>query len=186
MTNCLNQYEYDLFFKIHKNILLFANKIGKISKEFKRLEDWGEYDDFRNDACKLRNYLFDNKNLVDDFIEKNPASFNKEELDITSNWKKTITGSFIILKHLKKYSIFLHNESSKIYAIIGLMQSIEDITPKGCLPVLVGAALIPFQGKIVYDGVLSGGDLIIGNNYRREFNAIYMEDKKAKRIIERV
>ena len=110
---------------------------------------------------------------------------NQEELEITKNWKKAITGNFIILKHLKKHSIFLHNESNQIYAIIGLMQPIEEIAPKECLPVLVGTALIPFQGKIVYDGVLSGGN-VIGNNYRREFNEKYMNDKKAKKIIERI
>lgn len=186
MTNYLNQSEYDLFFKIHKNILLFTNKITKVSKKFKKLDDWGEYDNFMNDACKLRNKLFDNKNLIDQFIKENPANFNQEELEITKNWKKAVTGNFIILKHLKKHSIFLHNESNQIYAIIGLMQPIEEVAPKECLPVLVGAALIPFQGKIVYDGVLSGGNVIIGNNYKREFNEKYMDDKKAKKIIEKI
>ncbi len=186
MTNYLNQFEYDLFFKIHKNILLFANKIAKISKKFKKLDDWGEYSNFSNDACKLRNYLFDNKELIDRFIEKNPADLNQEELEITKNWKKAINDNFIIIKHLKKHSIFLHNKSSQFYAIIGLMQPIEEVASKECLPILVGAALIPFQGKIVYDGILSGGNVIIGNNYRREFNEKYMEDKRAKKIIEKI
>lgn len=89
MPHYLNQSEYDLFFKIHKNILLFTNKTTKISKKFKKLDDWGEYSNFMNDACKLRNHLFNNKNLIDQFIKENPASFNPEELEVTKNWKKT-------------------------------------------------------------------------------------------------
>ena len=43
--------------------------------------------------------------------------------------------------------------------------------------------LLPFRGRIVYDGMLSGDNLIIGSNMTRELNDAYNAAKKKHGII---
>jgi hypothetical protein len=176
MPNFLNEKDQKLFFKIHKNLLLFVNKKIKSSKKFKDLSDWGKYANFMSDAIVLRNHLFRNKDIIDQFIEANPANFDEQELSITKHWKGAIIGKFILLKHLKNHSIFLNTErnKAKVYAVLGLMGSIDEVAPKYQLPIFVDTVLIPFSGRIVYDGILQGYNVIIGNGYTRSF----MEDYK--------
>ena len=136
-----------------------------------------------DDAGKLRDHLFYNKKIIDQFIKENPAKFSEQELEITKNWKKAVIGNFLLLKHLKNYSIFLDGDSDKVYGASGLMNAIEDIVPKYELPKYVGVALIPFAGKIVYDGVIMANGVMFGNNYIRSFTEDYNRIKKDFGII---
>lgn len=185
MPNLLNEKDQKLFFKIHKNLLLFVNRKIKSSKKFKDLSDWGEYADFMSDAIVLRDHLFRNKDIIDQFIQVNPANFDEQELSITKHWKSAIIGKFILLKHLKNHSIFLNTEHNKanVYAVLGLMGSIDEIAPKYQLPIFVDTALIPFSGIIVYDGILQGYNVIIGNGYTKSFMEDYKLIKKEGGIL---
>ena len=114
MENYLEKNYQKLFFKIHKNLLLFVNKRIKASINLNDLSDWGKYENFMIDIAILRNHLFENKYLIDQFIEANPADFISQELSITKYWKNTIIGDFVLLKHLKYQSIFLDTKRDKI------------------------------------------------------------------------
>ncbi len=181
MLNFLNEKDQKLFYKIHKNLLLFVNQKTKFSKKFKGLSDWGEYANFADDATALRDRLFKKREFIDQFIEANPANFNEQELSVTNNWKSAVTGNFVILKHLKNHSIFLDEKHA--YGVIGLMSSIDEIIPKYCLPIFVETVLIPFSGKIVYDGLFRTSNVIMGNGYIKSFTEDYNSIKKEGGII---
>jgi hypothetical protein len=183
MENYLEKNYQKLFFKIHKNLLLFVNKRIKASINLNDLSDWGKYENFMIDIAILRNHLFENKYLIDQFIEANPADFISQELSITKYWKNTIIGDFVLLKHLKYQSIFLDTKRDKIYGVKGLMEGIDALIPTYQLPMFVNTALIPFSGRIVYDGILQASNIVIGNSYIDSFMADYNRIKKKNGII---
>lgn len=183
MQNYLEPKDQKLFFKIHKNLLLFVNQKIKSSANFNDLSDWGNYKDFVDDIIFLRNHLFKNKDLIDQFIAANPANFNDEELAITKNWKSAIIGDFILFKHLKNCSIFLGGEGKKAYGVIGLMGNIDEVLPKDRLPSPVSTAIMPFSGRIIYDGLFEAWNAVLGNGYIRSFTDDYNRIKKGSGII---
>jgi hypothetical protein len=61
-----------------------------------------------------------------------------------------VAGRFFILRHLKKYSVFLAEEQPpKAYGVLGLVSPIQEIISSWALPVLVQAVLLPFESKII-------------------------------------
>ena len=60
----------------------------------------------------------------------------------------------------KKHAIFIHDED--VYAVLALAQPLQDILWGAPLPVYVKTVLLPFKGKIIYDGLLEGHSIFFG------------------------
>lgn len=56
---------------------------------------------------ELYEKLFSNLELIDSFATENPFNFNREELDIVKSFKNYVKDRFLIVAHLKDYSIFM-------------------------------------------------------------------------------
>jgi len=94
-----------------------------------------------------------------------------------------VAGEFYVLRFLKKYTVFLTaKEPAVAYGVVALSEPFEDVIEQE-LPFLCKTVLLPFQERIVYDGVLSGYNLIIGSNIRRELNDTYNDAKKRQGIV---
>ena len=75
-----------------------------------------------------------------------------------------MAGEFYVLRFLKKYTVFLTaKEPTVAYGVVALSEPFEEVIDQP-LPFLCKTVLLPFQGRIVYDGLLSGYNLIIGSN----------------------
>jgi hypothetical protein len=48
---------------------------------------------------------------------------------------------------------------------------------------MVQAVLLPFKGKIIYDGLMSGYNIYFGSGIRSDLNEVYMTAKQNRRII---
>ncbi len=48
---------------------------------------------------------------------------------------------------------------------------------------MVDAILLPFKGRIIYDGLLQGYNVTLGGGYRSDLNYIYSVAKQKERII---
>jgi hypothetical protein len=108
------------------------------------------------------------------FIAENPAGLPAADLALTASWRDRVAGQFFILRHLKKYSVFLAQERPpKAYGVLGLASSIQEIIPSQALPVLVEAVLLPFEGKIIYDSLLAPYSVTFGSGIRRNLNDDY-------------
>ena len=115
--------------------------------------------------------------------EKNPYKLDPDELDIVRSWKDLVAGEFYVLRFLKKYTVFLTaKEPTVAYGVVALSEPFEEVIDQP-LPFLCKTVLLPFQGRIVYDGLLSGYNLIIGSNIRRELNDAYNAAKKRHGIV---
>ena len=121
-------------------------------------------------AFKVRDALWGSPEYLNEFIEANPAKLNKADLAVAASWSRRVSGNFIIMKHLKKHSIFLlDSEKPSAFGVLGLMSPIDEVTPYSP-PFMVQAVLLPFEGKIIYDGLLLPYSVSFGGNIRRGFS----------------
>ncbi|HHD15649.1 MAG TPA: hypothetical protein ENK47_02965 [Euryarchaeota archaeon] len=109
---------------------------------------------------------------------------NDDELEIVSNFNNFIRGKFLIVKYLKKYAVVLsQNEDGGVpYGVLTLNNSFEDMLGP-YLPVLMKTTLLPFKGKIVYDGVINPYNIRFGSGIRKSFNASFQEAKARHGIV---
>ncbi len=124
-------------------------------------------------AVKIRDILWNLPGMLDGFIRANPAGLPEKDLQLAASWRHRLQGQFIIMRHLKKYSIFLHQEEPpSAFGVLGIMSPLEEIIERS-LPIIVEAVLLPFEGKIIFDGLISSRNIYFGPGYRRSFNNAY-------------
>jgi hypothetical protein len=131
---------------------------------------------------KVRDELWKTPELIEAYVQENPDALPPEQLDIVRKWKGFIKGSYFILRHLKKGSIFI-SKDDKVYAVHGIQDPLDEIIPSYALPQMVEAVLLPFKGRIIYDGLLSGYRVHFGSGIRSDLNHTYTVAKHKDRII---
>lgn len=121
--------------------------------------------------------------LIDAFVAANPARLSAAELEIVSSWRHLVTGRFIALRQQKKYMVLLAcDEKSTAYGVTGLGDPIERVIPNP-LPAMVEMVLLPFRGKIIYDGLVSAFNVSFGPGSRRGFEEDFRVAKANKGIV---
>ena len=181
----LNETDTARFYRIWMAILDFTNKRYNAAPNLKTIKEKSSYDP--NDLLPVRDVLWKNVGIIDDFILENPVSFKKPDLDILSTWKRRTPGKFFILKHLKNYTVFMGGEGvSKLYAVTGITEPICDMFHSSKLPLFVEAVLLPFEDRIIYDSLLLSYNILIGGNMKRNLNDEYREIKANHGIITRL
>ncbi len=170
----LDKEEKDLFFDLYFDLLFYTDR------ELDVINWEEEPSDLRGARCetliKIREALFDNIKVLDSFIQENPADFSEDELDILSGWKDFVRGEFIVYKHLKNHTVFLESQSPyRAYGVLGLEEDIEEVIPH--VPFLIESVLLPFKGKIVYDGLVNAYSVKFGSNMKKEIKENYLKAK---------
>jgi len=127
-------------------------------------------------------HLSDNKNLVREFIETNKTQLNNEELKVFESWSNFLHTNFIIMQHHNNSEVFAwDNKEHKVYLVYGLYDPLASIIPR--YPFLADIILLPFKGRIVFNGLLLGQDIEYGNNILRMFIDEYQDDIDTNGII---
>lgn len=134
------------FYSLYHSLLVYANKKYTITTIESPLDVFmtpsGEIE-------ALKDKLYEHPGLIQEFVEENPCNFSSDELTIISGWKTFLKGEFVIYRQLKKFCVFLDIEESKAYGVLALLTPFEKMVE---LPINVTAVLLPFKGKIIYDG----------------------------------
>lgn len=175
--------EGKLFYDLYAVLLSFVNRKLKVSSE--QFSDSREYMSTPPQArVAIRDVLFAHRELIDEFVRDNPANLKADELEIVLSWKHAVIGKFFVFRYLTKYTVFLTSGGSpnKAYGVLGLADPLEEVIGPH-LPRLVTAVLLPFQGRIVYDGLVSGCNITFGSGIRRTLNEEYKQAKEAFGII---
>jgi hypothetical protein len=134
--------------------------------------------------AECRDALYEPSPLLNELLSQPGSIFTQEERSTVEGFSRYIFEDFIVFRHLKKHTIFLNTgEPSKAYAVLSLLSDLPEIIPDFALPFYVKTVLLPYRGVIVYDGIMSGYNVIIGNNMRREMKEEYNALKKAGKII---
>ncbi len=178
----LPPHELELFFKLHRALMFFVNQRLKVipnkvasPEEFAALSP--------EVRVKVRDALNTNLDLIESFAAENPAHLSEDELDIVRSWRHLVAGRFYVFREMAKYTVFLSPNSPAIaYGVLALSQPFEDLIGP-YLPVLTQTVLLPFKGKIVYDGLMSSYNISFGPGIRRNLNEEYKEAKARHGII---
>lgn len=131
---------------------------------------------------EVREALFAHPDLIETYVRENPHHLSAEELAIVASWRRFVDGQFFIERYLARHAIFIQDES--VYAVVGLTDPFDVIIPRQALPVYVQAVLLPFKGRIVYDGLLRSYSVSFGGGIRGELKETYLRAKQNRRIIE--
>ena len=176
----LSTDEAALFFKLMLSLQFF------IQQKFGILKNVETFQNYKNasfaEKFKVRNALFENIHLIDEFIDENPQDIPLKELSVAAGWKRFMKGDFYVERHLKNATVFI-GKDFEVYTVLGLTDSLDNIFPKYLIPQIVSAILLPFQNKIVADGFFAANEIFIGNNIRAELRAVYSQAKKKAQII---
>jgi len=157
------------FFKLMPGLQVYANqKLGLV-------KNLSEPIDYRKtgmeDRVKLRDTLYEkHPELIRQFVNENPFSFTEDELEIVAKWENFVSGEFYVIEATKKYTFFMQNE--QVYAVLGLIDSIVDMVDMP-LPFYTKAILLPFKGKIIYDGLLQTHSIMFGAGIRASIDMQY-------------
>jgi hypothetical protein len=146
------------------------------------------YDEFIDEPlatkAECRDPIYEPTPVFDDFLEDQGDALTQKQQKTVREWKRFVRGTFVVLRHLKKHTVFLNTiEPVKAYAVLSLTTDLPEMIPDYALPVLIETVLLPYQGVIIYDGIVFGGNVLIGPNMTREMKAEYSAIKKAKQVI---
>ena len=174
--------DVELFFKLHRALMFFVNQRLQVLPD-----DISSPDEFSSLSpqvrLKVRDAFLDHTDLIQSFVDENPAHLTSDELDIVRSWQHLVHGKFYVFRELKKYTVFLSTTSPAIaYGVLALSQPFEDLIGP-YLPVLTQTVLLPFKGVIVYDGLMSSYRVSFGPGIRRNLNQDVKEAKTRHGIV---
>jgi len=169
-----------LFFKLMPALQTFANQELQVVKKLNSIE---QYHNISNEQrIKLRNAFYKKPELINNFVQENPFGFTVEELEIISGWKNFIAGDFYIERILKKYAIFIGD--NKVYGVLALTEPFRHVLGGMPLPIYIKTVLLPFKGKIIYDGLIEGYNIYFGSGVSTSISNLYQAAKLQGKIVE--
>lgn len=176
----LTKEDSDLFYKLMLPLLQYVNRKLGVMPEIQTLQEFKDIS--FEDKYALRDILYENIHLIDSFIDENPEDLPLKDLAIVASWKKFVKDDFFIERFLKKHAVFIDN-NDKVYAVLGLQSSLEEMIPPNALPIRVQAVLLPFRDEIVYDGFIVPYRISFGRGYTEDLKHVYLKAKKREAII---
>ena len=178
----LSADEVDLFYRLYHSLFMYVNKKTKTIRGISSLEDLRKQP--MEKIMKLRDRLYKHPEMIDSFVSENPLDYSDSDLKIIGSWKNFVKGDFLVVRHLRNYTVFLSigEKPLKAYGVLGLVDPLEELIGP-YLPVMVETVLLPFNDKITYDSIISSYSISFGGEMRRSFNDAYQEAKMRFGII---
>lgn len=161
--------DVELFFKLMWSLQVFVNRKLNLVPDCDTVEALKELE--MEKRVVVRDAVYGNGELIPQFAEENPQGFSDEELSIVRGWSKFITGDFFIERYLAKHAIFIKDKT--VYAVLGLHDPFDRFAPREYLPLYVKVVLLPFKGKIVYDGLMHSHRIHFGSGTRGDLKETY-------------
>jgi hypothetical protein len=175
-----------LFFKLYFDLLYCVNEKHKIVN---RVAD-GRYPKSVDTpyALRVRDELFDNPAWIDEYLSEYGDERTQAERSILTSWRDHfIKSDFFVMRNQKKYTVFMcsgDESTTRLYGVVGLNHPISDLFNISDLPSYIKALILPFEGMIIYDGMMISQNIRLGPNIRRELSNFYKISKEKFGIIE--
>jgi hypothetical protein len=176
----LSPDEAQLFYDLMWKLQYYVNQKQGVHKGIQSLEAYAHLP--TELKLQTRDVIWKKPHLIDEYVQENPDALPDEKLEILRKWKGFIKGSFFIFRHLKKGSIFIGGQGDQVYSVQGLTEPLEEIVPSEVLPQAVETVLLPFKGRIIYDGLLSGYSVHFGSGIRSDLNREYSTARRRDRV----
>ena len=110
----LSDQDSDLFFELMFPLQVFVNQRLGIIPDINTLEEYLPCT--IEQKLPVRDALYADSSLIDEFIQENPYQFSSDHLAIIAKWKQLVAGEFFIERLLKKYAIFIGSDE-KVYGV---------------------------------------------------------------------
>lgn len=160
----LTEFEKRAFYFLNWTLLFYVSR----QLEILPLPESPDAIQFGPDAqwMKLRDALYDNPALFGRYADDNPEGLPDELLDEVRSWRHFLRSDFIYYKSIAKHAVFLDGKPPHLaYGVLAPNKPIEQVLDRQP-PVPVQAVLLPFRGRIVYDGRLSSWPIELGPGLR--------------------
>jgi hypothetical protein len=178
----LTPAEAERFFKLHRALMFFVNqRLQVIPDNLAGPEEFASL--LPEVGLKVRDAFVNHTDLIQSFVDENPAHLTDDELGIVRSWRHLVHGQFYVFRELKNYTVFLSTDKQSIaYGVLALSLPFEELIGP-YLPVLTRTVLLPFKDKIVYDGLLNSYRISFGPGIRRSLNENFKEAKARHGIV---
>lgn len=180
----LSPHEADEFFRLHRILMWYVNRELRVIPDVASPEVFGGLSP--EERLQVREALLDRRDLLDAFVEENPAGLTGDELEVVQSWRHLVAGRFFLFRQLKKYMVVLdagdEGRQPIAYGVLAVTEPFEALVGPD-LPLMVQTVLLPYRGRITYDGLLGGFNVLLGPGIRRSLNDAYRESKARGGII---
>jgi hypothetical protein len=175
----LTEKEYKEFLKAHLDLLFYVGRTKNVLPKDLSLKKFMDLD-FQI-KFKCREALFEDEDILDEYIASNFDYLTTDQIEIVAGFKKKIRSRFAIFRCLTNYAIFINTKDSRFYAVKALGDSFDTFFKN--FPVNVSTTLIPFKDKIIYDGFIQSSGVYYGKNMTETMNEDYKKAKRSKEIL---
>ncbi|MEQ8676448.1 MAG: hypothetical protein RLP44_21915 [Aggregatilineales bacterium] len=169
----LTPQEVERFYGIWFPLLHFVNEQKNLIPSFP--SKWKESPATPEMALPLRNALWEDDKLREEFISKNPAKLSDADLALVKSWDHRISENMFIFRNLKNYTILIpENRSPVAYGVIGIMDGFDEMFGDN-LPIYAEIILIPFEDRIIYDSLMMPYPIFFGGGIKSSLKDAYNE-----------
>jgi len=119
------------------------------------------------------------------FIERfirSKKKLSEEDINLLRSWKGITRSTFVISKYYPQYAAFISLEDGSVYGVLALTDSFKEILPKNP-PITVETSLFPYNGRIIWDGLVSISMVSFDKNLTSATNNELETIKKNGKII---
>lgn len=171
---CIGPKKAKEFYKLYFGLLEYTNKKYKINNNLKIYKTKGINP---MDLNPITEKFWENKEkIINEFLMINPFKFNQEEIEKVKKFKDSIYKLFLIIGFDEEYTEFM--DEDKIYMVKGVTSNVDEVIDYRSLPFPYHTALIMFEDKIIYDGVLAGMPISTGPEIAKQVNKEKEEKQK--------
>lgn len=183
----LSQQDIALFYKLWYGMVWGINEKHKIIPHFKRPTYGTKVTVSREEFMKIRNAIWDNPKFIDEFLNSHESTeLSEEERGIIASWRKHfVRGTFLVVKHLAKYSVLMsfNGKPAILYGVQGITDPIKDAFPYQ-IPFQSELVLLPYKDKIIYDTFIAVYRITFGAGMRSAIKEWYAESKETYGVLE--
>lgn len=177
--DCVEEEDSKMFFVLKNLLFDYTNRKYNINSE---LEDFNDICEAEPDEVKeIRDKLWDDSNVIRNYIRENPNNLNKELISIIEEWNKSkINKGFILYKYEDEYAVFVGDDN--IYYVKGLKERIRNIIPENKLPLFVETVLLPLKKQIIYDSYILQYNMAFGKGMKDIWDKNYKKMLKENKV----
>lgn len=156
----------DHYYKLYFALLDYVNQKYKIHPEIKKI-----YKQEGLDVSKLSDiddYLWDHKQIINDFIKDNVYKFTNEELSEISEFKNAVTCDYFIVVGFDREYTKILSDDGKLYMVKGIRTDLDKIMDPKEIPKIIGTTLLMFDGYIIFKSFFRNADIVLGNDIKKD------------------
>ncbi len=174
----LTEREYKQYLRIHPRLIYY---VGLQEKLISRTVSFETFRDFSaQEKISSRDMVYKKPKYIDEFVKENPYNLSEEDIEIAKGFKNFQQGKYWVIKFLKKYTIFL--DKNYAYGVLALSDPLDWLLGNN-LPTMLETVLLPFKGRIIYDGFIRGYNVSFGRGINSSLTNEYNEAKAKYGII---